>query len=72
MMVVYMHRGARLVLPEAVDAQQSGEETHFVDKAGKLVAMMQAQDVWLYADHDPIDDIDPEMYEDVDPTSSET
>jgi len=68
MMFVYMHRGARIVLPEAVNIQQSGEETHFIDRAGKTIAQFLTTDVWLSADHDLMDDMEPSMIEDVDPT----
>jgi len=58
MMVLYMHRGARIVLPEAVAVEQDGDDTRFIDQAGHLVALMHAEDVWVYADHDLIDDVD--------------
>jgi len=68
MMFVYMHRGARIVLPEAVNVQQTGEEIYFIDRAGKTVAQFLTTDVWLSADHDLMDDIEPSLIEDVEPT----
>ena len=58
MIFVYMHGGARMVLWNGVGVRQSGEQTHFVDQAGDLLADVETVDIWLYADHDLAEDVD--------------
>lgn len=60
-MFLYMQRESRIVLPQAVAAQQRDELTEFLDEDGRVVALVDTADLWLYADHDLATDDDETM-----------
>lgn len=41
--------GARVELPAAISVRSEGEETHFVDSRGVVVAVFRSADVLMYS-----------------------
>ena len=49
-MFVYLAvTGARIEIPAAVSVNTEGEETHFVDSRGVVVAIFRSTDVLMYS-----------------------
>lgn len=52
----------RIVLPHAVGASREEAETvMFIDAAGEAIAVVPTSDVWMFADHDPLEDVPAEL-----------
>ena len=49
-MFVYLaFTGARIEIPAAISAKSEGEETHFLDSRGVIIATFRTADVLLYS-----------------------
>jgi hypothetical protein len=53
---LYTKRGIRIELPTAISVQQDPDTTSFLGDAGRVVARVANEDVWLHTDHDPLEE----------------